>query len=44
MSRTHKERHKWKRKERRRTGLDDPKKIKLHRERFLARKKGRNAS
>jgi len=37
MSRTHKDRHRWKRKERNRTGKSDPAKIKLHRERFLER-------
>lgn len=36
MARTHKDRHSWKRSERKRTGSDDPKKIKLHRERFVA--------
>ncbi len=35
MARTHKDRHHWKRKERKKTGLSDPAKIKLHRERFL---------
>lgn len=35
MARTHKDRHKWKNKERKRTGKADPKKIQLHRERFL---------
>ena len=37
MSRSHKERHGWKEKERKRSGESDPPKIKLHRERFLAR-------
>lgn len=37
MSRSHKDRHKWKRKERKRTGKSDPAKIQLHRERFLDR-------
>jgi hypothetical protein len=37
MSRSHHDRHKWKRKERNRTGKGDPEKIKLHRERFLER-------
>lgn len=37
MSRTHKDRHKWKNKERNRTNNGDPTKIKLHRERFLSR-------
>ena len=36
MARSHKERHQYKRKERKRTRQSDPKKIKLHRERFLA--------
>ncbi len=35
MAQTHKDRHKWKRKERKKTGQSDPGKIKLHRERFL---------
>jgi len=39
MSHSHKDRHQWKKKERRRTGLRDPKKIQLHRERFLQRVK-----
>jgi len=37
MGKTHKDRHKWKRKERKKTGQSDPKKIKLHRKRFLGR-------
>ena len=37
MSRSHKERHAWKRKERRRTGKADPAKIKKHRKRHLAK-------
>lgn len=42
MSRSHKDRHQWKRKERKRTGKRDPQKIKLHRERFLQRIKERS--
>jgi len=42
VARTRKERLKWKRKERRRTGQPDPAKIRLHRERFLARLKARS--
>lgn len=41
MARSHKDRHAWKDKERRRTGEDDPTKIRLHRERFLAALKGK---
>lgn len=37
MSRTHKQRHKWKGKERKRTVSSDPAKIVLHRERFVER-------
>ncbi len=44
MSRTHKDRHKWKRKERKRTGKSDPAKIKLHRDRFLKRIEQRGLS
>jgi hypothetical protein len=36
MARSHKERHQWKDKERERTGKEDPTKIRVHRERFLA--------
>ncbi len=35
MARTHKERHAWKTKERKRTGQSNPDKIALHRKRFL---------
>lgn len=41
MARSHKERHQWKDKERRRTGESDPQKIKLHRERFVANMESR---
>lgn len=41
MARSHKERHQWKDKERQREGEDDPAKIQLHRERFLARLEAR---
>ena len=37
MARTHKERHKWKNKERKKTGKSDPAKVALHRQRFLER-------
>ncbi len=37
MARTHKDRHNFKRKERRRTGKSDPRKIKLHRKRVVRR-------
>lgn len=37
MSHSHKERHRWKAKERKRTNESDPVKIALHRERFLKR-------
>jgi hypothetical protein len=37
MSHTHKDRHQWKRRERKKTGQSDPDKIKLHRDRFLER-------
>ena len=39
MARTHKDRHKWKRKERKKTGQSNPEKIKLHKKRFLKRLK-----
>ncbi len=42
MSRSHKDRHQWKDKERLREDKNDPAKIQLHRERFLARLKARN--
>ncbi len=37
MARTHKDRHKWKAKERKKTGQKNPRKIVLHRARFLER-------
>ncbi|MBM2821239.1 MAG: hypothetical protein HW405_999 [Candidatus Berkelbacteria bacterium] len=37
VSKTRKERHQYKRRERRRTGMSDPSKIRLHRKRFLER-------
>lgn len=39
MSRSHRDRHKWKAKERKRTHQADPPKIQLHRDRFLDRKR-----
>ena len=37
MSNSRRDRHKWKRKERRRTGQSDPAKIKKHRARVIER-------
>ena len=42
MSNSRKDNHKWKRKERKRTGKSDPKKIKLHRKRVIKRPKQTN--
>jgi len=44
MSRSHKERHRWKSKERKRTGERDPEKIALHRERFIKRQEQKAAA
>jgi hypothetical protein len=41
LSRSRKDQHNWKRKERRREQTTDPKKIQLHRERFQLRHRGR---